>query len=471
MELTRRRLLSVTAATAGTGVLAGCTGDGSTAGSEPDGTTAQASFFVFGDLTDQVAGEAATADLLVPIGQHGHGWEPGPSVREDIRDADLFVHGMIGFQPWVDDIKTDLEADGSDVATVDVSAGLDLLEAGEGHDHGHDDHDEDHDEEHDDDHDEEHGTGEDLHVEHLQVRHAEDGEIIAEVHDDHWDGERPSVPHEGELTVEIHAENDEGDEIHFDEGSDHELHVRVEDESVLDVNVDGETVEFHGHGDGETEVVFEIHHDGHVKWESPHWPVVVGDDEDEHDEEQDEEHDHGSGMDPHFWMDPLRVKEATGNVRQGLVDVDPDNADTYAENAEAFRSELDGLHEQMEELVADASKSVILVAGHDSLQYFGDRYGVTVEALTNVSPDDRPTPRDIERAQEVIETHGLEYICADPLESQQAADQLVEETDAKEVLPLTAMPGLTDEWESEDWGYVDVMENVNLPTLERALDA
>lgn len=328
MEITRRRLLSVTVATAGTGVLAGCTGDESTAGSEPAATTAQASFFVFGDLTEQVAGETASADLLVPIGQHGHGWEPGPSVREDIRDADLFVHGMTGFQPWVDDIKTDLEADGADVTTVNASAGLDLLEAGEGHDH-----------------------------------------------------------------------------------------------------------------------------------------------DDEHDDEHDGEHDHGSGMDPHFWMDPLRVKEATGNVRQGLVDVDPDNADAYAENAEAFRDELDALHEQMEELIADASKDIILVAGHDSLQYFGDRYGVTVEALTNVSPDDRPTPRDIERAQEVIDTHDLEYICADPLESQQAADQLVEETDAREVLPLTAMPGLTDEWDSEEWGYVDIMENVNLPTLERALDA
>jgi zinc transport system substrate-binding protein len=31
------------------------------------------------------------------------------------------------------------------------------------------------------------------------------------------------------------------------------------------------------------------------------------------------------------------------------------------------------------------------------------------------------------------------------------------------------MPGLTDEWEAEEWGYVEVMEQVNLPTLERAL--
>jgi zinc transport system substrate-binding protein len=176
-------------------------------------------------------------------------------------------------------------------------------------------------------------------------------------------------------------------------------------------------------------------------------------------------------MDPHFWMDPLRVKTATDTVRQALVDIDPDNADAYAENAEAFGDELDTLHERLESVVADASTGVVLVAGHNSVQYFGDRYGVTVEALTNVSPDDRPTPRDIERAQDVIETHNLQYICADPLESQQAADQLVEATDAEAVLPLTAMPGLTDEWDDEEWGYVEVMENVNLPTLERALDA
>lgn len=353
MELSRRRLLTLAAGTVGTGMLAGCLGDGTASGSEPDTTTARASFFVFGDLTGQVAGETAAADLLVPVGQHGHGWEPGPSVRENIRDADLFVHGMTGFQPWVDDIRTDLEADDPDVTTVDVSAGIDLLAAGSDHRN-----------------------------------------------------------HDGEHTEEDHDEE------------------RTEED----------------------------HHEEHTK--------------EDHDEEHTEgDHDHGSGMDPHFWMDPLRVKQATSTVRRALVDVDADSTDAYTANAEAFRSELDDLHERIEGVVADASKDIVLVAGHNSLQYFGDRYGVTVEALTNVSPDDRPTPRDIERAQEVIEAHNLRYICADPLEPQQAAAQLVEETDAEAVLPLTAMPGLTDEWGSEGWGYVEVMANVNLPTLERALDA
>ena len=332
MDTTRRRLLAATAGIGGAGALAGCIDGDASADGDPSGSfgesgpTAQASFFVFGDITEQVVGDAATAELLVPVGQHGHGWEPGPSVREAIYDAELFVHSMEGFQPWVDTILRDLDADGAGVATVDASHGVDLLEAGGG-----------------------------------------DG------HDDHHDT-----------------------------------------------------------------------HDG--------------------------EHDHRNA-DPHFWMDPLRVKEAATTVSEALADVDSERAETYADNTERFQGELDALHEQFESLVSEAEKETILVAGHDSLRYFGDRYGIRVESLTGVSPDDTPTTRDIQAARSVIDEHDLRYVCADPLESRRAAEQLVAETDVGAVLDLTAMPGLTEAWAADDWGYVDVMENVNLPTLERALDA
>jgi zinc transport system substrate-binding protein len=94
MPYTRRTLLTAAGAVA-LGSVAGCSGQ-STA---QTGTVAESSFFVFGDVAAEVAGDAAASDLLVPVGQHGHGWEPGPRVRESIRDADLLVHGMDGFQP------------------------------------------------------------------------------------------------------------------------------------------------------------------------------------------------------------------------------------------------------------------------------------------------------------------------------------------------------------------------------------
>ncbi|WP_299236664.1 metal ABC transporter substrate-binding protein [Natronomonas sp.] len=333
MGLTRRQALSAAAAAGAAGATAGCLGgSASEADPAPGDTTARSSFFVFGDVTDRVAGDAATSDLLVPIGQHGHGWEPGPRVREDVRRSELFVHGMEGFQPWTDAIRRDLRADGTDVTTVDISADVSLI-----------------------------GTGE----------HASDGH-------DH----------------------------------DHE----------------------HSH-DGE------------------------GGDSD------------GGTPDPHFWMDPLRTRDAAETVRAALADVDPDNAEAYAENAAAFGADLEALHERIESVVAAASNDVILVAGHDSFGYFADRYGVTVESLTDVSPDDRPTTRDIERAQQLIDTHDLRYICADPLEPQEAAEQLASETGVEGVLPLTAMPGLTEAWSDDGWGYVSIMETVNLPSVERTLNA
>jgi zinc transport system substrate-binding protein len=341
MHLTRRRLVTA-AGTVGIGGFAGCLGGGAegAVGASTDGGVARSSFFVFGDLTARVAGDAATAELLVPVGQHGHGWEPGPRIREEIHGADLFVHGMPGFQPWVDDITRDLEADGADVTTLDASDGIDLFDTGSGHDHGHEG-----------------------------------------AHDDHAD---------------------EGTRDHASEES----------------------------------------HD-----------------------------DHGGGADPHFWMDPLRVKDAVGNVRQGLAAVDEGNADAYAENADTVRARLDDLHDRIASTVAEGSNGTVLVAGHNAHRYLAARYGLDVVSLTDASPDDRPTARDVERARRLVDDRGLRYVCADPLESQRAAEQLVAETGAEAVLPLTAMPGLTDEWDANDWGYVDVMERVNLPTLERVLDA
>ena len=374
MQHTRRQLMAAAATAVGAGTLAGCT-DNNAATASPSGTTAAASFFVFSDISSHVAGDAATADLLVPVGQHGHGWEPGPRVRESIRAADLLVHGMTGFQPWVDDILTDLDADGADVSSVDVSAAVDLLAVG-----------------------------------------AADGDHSAEPDGDHADS--------------------------------HTDHTDSHDEPGEPTHADG-----HNSTHAETD-----HADGHDNHSAP-------------DSESRDDHDHGTAMDPHFWMDPRRVQTATDTIRQALAAVDPDNADAYADNAASLQADLASLDEQIETTIADAATDVLLVAGHNAFRYLGDRYDVTIEALTNVSPDDRPTTRDIERAQSLIDTHDLRYICADPLESQRAADQLVADTDAEAVLPLTAIPGRTDEWAQNDHGYIEIMETVNLPTLERALDA
>ncbi|MDR9382096.1 MAG: metal ABC transporter substrate-binding protein, partial [Natronomonas sp.] len=194
--------------------------------------------------------------------------------------------------------------------------------------------------------------------------------------------------------------------------------------------------------------------------------------EDEHDHEEEDRHGHDHGaMDPHFWLDPQRAARAVGTLESTFAEMDGENAEVYADNAAAYRDQIEELDSEIQSIVDDAPKDTLFIAGHDAFQYLEDRYGLRVESLTGLSPDDQPTPRDIERAQDIIDEHGLAHVCADPLEDQTAAEQLVEETDATGILPLTAIPGQTSEWADNDWGYIEIMENINLDTLETALNA
>lgn len=530
---TRRRVIAAGIGAAGLGALAGCTsnGDGGSAGSAD--TSAEASFFIFGDWASQIAGDTAAAESLVPVGQHGHGWEPGPQIRTEVQEADLFVRGKEGFQPWADDMVSSLRSDDADVTVVSAGASVSLADSthssgdenGHEGEHGHDE------ESHSED---EHGgetpwewaglyhldagsytytfhEGPDPRMQLAIVptdeggdhglHHAEEtGKALYGNHDTHTPAEggttltpasdtlyhlRLADSGETRFTLDIASE---GHYVLFAQ------HVPSEFDATL-VNGSGSTVEpeltetagGHNH-DGESghdEEGSHGHEDGHDgedghdhESEHDHEGESEHDEEDSHDHEEGHEeesghghgHDHG-GKDPHFWMDPMLAKTAVGTIEDGFASIDGDNEDTYTDNADGYRSRLDELDEQFQSTLANASKDVVFVAGHNAYQYLGKRYGFEVRTLTDLSPDDRPTPQDIERAQNIIAEHDLEYVCADPLESQRAANRLVEETDATEVLPLTAIPGQTQEWADNDWGYVDVMEKVNLETLQRALDA
>ena len=493
-QYTRRRLVATGIGFTTIGALAGCTSsDADTSGSSGDGPEAQSSFFVFGDFATHVAGDAATAETLVPIGQHGHGWEPGPDIQGTILESDLFVYGTDGFQPWVGDLMTSLRDDGADVEMVPVGEGVDLIEGG--HDHGgEDEHGHEGEDEHDDHEDEgDHGGESEIPWEHAGLYHLEAGSYS------YTFGEGPDP----EMSLAVLATDEGGDHgIEHVEGtarelytSDHETHTAVKNGDTLTPSQESlYALEFAD--SGETNFSLDIDTEGHYVLFSQHVPAEFDaaltdsggaviepeasetagghdhESEDEHDHEEEDGHGHDHGaMDPHFWLDPQRAAQAVGTLEATFAEMDGENAEVYADNAAAYRDQLEELDSEIQSIVDDAPKDTLFIAGHDAFQYLEDRYGLRVESLTGLSPDDQPTPRDIERAQDIIDEHGLAHVCADPLEDQTAAEQLVEETDATGILPLTAIPGQTSEWADNDWGYIEIMENINLDTLETALNA
>nr|WP_049889428.1 metal ABC transporter substrate-binding protein [Natronolimnohabitans innermongolicus] len=182
--------------------------------------------------------------------------------------------------------------------------------------------------------------------------------------------------------------------------------------------------------------------------------------------------------DEHWWMDPVYCQDGVDNIADGLADMDPDNEDYYRDNAAAFNEELEELHEDMQDVVDRATLDTIVVATHDSFQWWNQQYGIQVESPVGTSPDDSASPDEVEEVEALMHERDIDHVLYDVGEPARLAESLAEETDA-EFLPLTPVEtqidgapeldtGITME---PDWGYTDHFYEINLPSLETALKA
>lgn len=194
-------------------------------------------------------------------------------------------------------------------------------------------------------------------------------------------------------------------------------------------------------------------------------------DEDDH-AEGDHDHDGEGDYDPHFWIDPVRARQAVENVRDGLMEADEGNADVYEENAGEYLDELEALHGRFEEGLADRDHGVVVVAGHDSYGYLAERYGFEIHTPQGVSPDAKATPNEIAETVDLVEREGLEYVLYDHFDGDTLARTIVEEAEgAVDVARLSPAESITQEWRSDGLDYIGQMEGINLPSLRRALGA
>ncbi|MFB2532600.1 zinc ABC transporter substrate-binding protein [Paracoccus sp. p3-h83] len=106
---------------------------------------------------------------------------------------------------------------------------------------------------------------------------------------------------------------------------------------------------------------------------------------DDHGHAHDHDHDHGhdhdhdghdhSGTDPHLWLDPSNARLWLGVIRDRLAAIDPENAATYAANAERADAELAALDGELAAQLAPIKDKPFAVF-HDAYGYFTGHYGL-----------------------------------------------------------------------------------------------
>jgi manganese/zinc/iron transport system substrate-binding protein len=111
----------------------------------------------------------------------------------------------------------------------------------------------------------------------------------------------------------------------------------------------------------------------------------------------------GLPYDPHVWNDVRLWMQVTEVMRDTLIDMDPANAEFYAENTVSYLAELEDLHEytltQVEQIPQELR---VLVTAHDAFSYYGRAYGLQVEAVQGISTESEAAAADIQALADVI---------------------------------------------------------------------
>ncbi|MFI8577380.1 metal ABC transporter solute-binding protein, Zn/Mn family [Rossellomorea aquimaris] len=95
-----------------------------------------------------------------------------------------------------------------------------------------------------------------------------------------------------------------------------------------------------------------------------------------------------TATDPHVWFDIDLWKIALEQVRDGLIEKDPENKEDYIRNTEKYFAELDELKAYAtEEMSKVPEEQRVLVTAHDAFNYFGAKYDLQVMGLQGLSTD------------------------------------------------------------------------------------
>ncbi|NLA99750.1 MAG: zinc ABC transporter solute-binding protein [Methanomicrobiales archaeon] len=140
--------------------------------------------------------------------------------------------------------------------------------------------------------------------------------------------------------------------------------------------------------------------------------------------------DHGR-PDPHIWTSPKNAKVMVGNIRDGLIAVDPENADDYRRNADAYLEELDALDAEIAGALAESGVKTVMVL-HSSWAYLARDYGFTEVSIESEGKE--PSPQRIEHLIRQAKDEQIRVIFASPEHSVRSAEVIADAIGGRVVL-------------------------------------
>lgn len=185
----------------------------------------------------------------------------------------------------------------------------------------------------------------------------------------------------------------------------------------------------------------------------------------EHDEDDDApDHDHVD-MDPHFWLDPVRLAAVEAAIADRLAELAPEKANIIMSSAQTSDDVLMTLDAELTTGLENCARRELFTS-HDAFGYFTGRYGLEQVSVAGISPNIEPSPSRIAEVQRLARTYGATTIFFETAASNAVAKSIARDIGLT-LAVLDPIETLSDQSAGAD--YPAIMR-VNLSAIQEAND-
>ena len=205
--------------------------------------------------------------------------------------------------------------------------------------------------------------------------------------------------------------------------------------------------------------------------------VVEGMQEEAHEHEEGEAHEDGEAheheeeSDEHVWLSLKNAEVLVGAISNALQELDADNKEIYAANADAYMKKLSALDAEYQTAVDNASCKTVLFGDRFPFRYLADDYGLNYyAAFVGCSAETEASFETISFLAKKVDELKLPCVLTIEGKNHKIAETIVKNTAQKsqKILTMDSMQSTTSKDVASGTTYLSVMEK-NLAVLKEAL--
>ncbi len=132
----------------------------------------------------------------------------------------------------------------------------------------------------------------------------------------------------------------------------------------------------------------------------------------------------------HAWMNIEDYMTQVKTITEGLSSADPEDAESFSENADAYLNKLSALKEQADEIKA-LTEGQDIVIFHEAYEYVAEEFGMQVTYVMDLDEERQVSAGEVADVVRAVKDGGVHVILAEELYGKDMGDTVESETDAK----------------------------------------